>query len=151
MYDRIVVALDGSARGERVLEQAAGLAERLATPLHLVRVADLAWLRMGQGGGPSRLAEVSAELAEERHQADAYLSALAEGLRERHRGRGLAVTTETRAGMAARELVALAGRGDLLVMSSHGRTGPARWLLGSVAEEVVRQAPCPVLLVRAGA
>ncbi|MFM9106205.1 MAG: universal stress protein, partial [Chloroflexota bacterium] len=109
------------------------------------------WLRRGQGGGPSRLAEVIAELALVRHEAADYLSALSEWLRERHRGRGLAVTTETRAGMAARELVALAGRGDLLVMSSHGRTGPARWLLGSVAEEVVRQAPCPVLLVRAGA
>jgi nucleotide-binding universal stress UspA family protein len=39
--------------------------------------------------------------------------------------------------------------GDLLAMASHGRSGPARWLLGSVAEEVTRRAECPVLLVRA--
>jgi hypothetical protein len=37
---------------------------------------------------------------------------------------------------------------DLIVMATHGRRGLARWLLGSVADEVVRLAPCPVLLVR---
>jgi nucleotide-binding universal stress UspA family protein len=36
---------------------------------------------------------------------------------------------------------------DLIVMGSHGRTGAARWLLGSVTEAVVRHAPCPVLVV----
>ena len=37
---------------------------------------------------------------------------------------------------------------DLIAMTSHGRSGARRWLLGSVAEGVLRQAPCPVLLVR---
>jgi nucleotide-binding universal stress UspA family protein len=37
---------------------------------------------------------------------------------------------------------------DLIVMSTHGRTGLARLLMGSVAEAVVRQAPCPVLTIR---
>jgi nucleotide-binding universal stress UspA family protein len=37
---------------------------------------------------------------------------------------------------------------DLIVMGTHGRTGLARLLMGSVAEQVVRQAPCPVLTVR---
>lgn len=39
---------------------------------------------------------------------------------------------------------------DLIVMGTHGRTGLSRLLLGSVAEEVIRQAPCPVLTVRGG-
>jgi nucleotide-binding universal stress UspA family protein len=37
---------------------------------------------------------------------------------------------------------------DLIVMSTHGRTGPKRLLIGSVAEKVVRTAPCPVFTVR---
>lgn len=145
MYERVVVALDGSTRGERALDQAADLAAIVGAPLHLVRVADMAWLRLGQTGGSSRIAELTAEVAEERRQADRYLGDLAGKLRDR----GLIVSTESRAGMAARELLDLVRPGDLLVMSSHGRSGPVRWLLGSVAEEVVRQSPCPVLLVRA--
>ena len=38
---------------------------------------------------------------------------------------------------------------DLIIMSTHGRSGPSRWAFGSVAEKVVRHAPCPVLVVRA--
>jgi len=40
---------------------------------------------------------------------------------------------------------------DLIVMGTHGRRGPSRWWLGSVAERVVRESPVPVLVVRAGA
>ncbi|MGI9254472.1 MAG: universal stress protein [Thermomicrobiales bacterium] len=145
MYGRIVVALDGSARGERALDQAADLAKALGAPLHLVRIADMAWLRMGQSGASSRIAQLSEEMAEEQQQAEIYL----QGLSSQLRASGLTVTSETRTGMAARELVALTTPDDLLVMSSHGRRGPVRWLLGSVAEEVVRQSQCPVLLVRA--
>lgn len=44
---------------------------------------------------------------------------------------------------------AFSDRVDLIVMGTHGRTGLQRWLLGSVTESVLRQAPCPVLAVRA--
>jgi nucleotide-binding universal stress UspA family protein len=64
---------------------------------------------------------------------------------------GLSVTTETLFGAPAQELVAYARRAaiDLIVMGTHGRTGVSRALLGSVAEAVVRRAPCPVLTVPA--
>ena len=54
------------------------------------------------------------------------------------------------AGNPAEEIVAMAESldVDLIVMSTHGRTGLSRFLLGSVAEKVVRHAPCPVLTVR---
>jgi nucleotide-binding universal stress UspA family protein len=54
-------------------------------------------------------------------------------------------------GDAAEEIVRLAGElnCDLIVMGTHGRTGLARLLFGSVAEKVLRQAPCPVLTVKA--
>lgn len=55
-------------------------------------------------------------------------------------------------GDAAREILehARKGRHDMIVMGTHGRSGLAHVLLGSVAEKVVRHAPCPVLTVRTG-
>jgi len=56
-------------------------------------------------------------------------------------------------GDAVREIVRVAGeeRADLIVMATHGRGGVSRLLMGSVAEGVMRKAPCPVLTVRPGA
>ncbi len=53
-------------------------------------------------------------------------------------------------GPAVEAVLAAAGKHDLLVMGTHGRKGPSRWWLGSVAERVVRDAPIPVLVVRGG-
>lgn len=60
------------------------------------------------------------------------------------------VTAETLSGAPAAEIVRYAERNDvdLIVMATHGRTGLKRLVLGSVAERVVRQAPCSVLVVR---
>lgn len=56
----------------------------------------------------------------------------------------------TRIGSPAEEIVRYAGicEADLIIMGTHGRSGIAHALMGSVAEQVVRVAPCPVLLVR---
>lgn len=51
----------------------------------------------------------------------------------------------------AEAILHAAGTADLMVMGTHGRRGPGRWWLGSVAERVVRHAPVPVLVTRAGA
>lgn len=58
--------------------------------------------------------------------------------------------TELRAGQPAEAIAEFARvmQADLLVIATHGRTGLARVLMGSVAEHVVRNAPCPVLVVR---
>ncbi len=145
MFDRIVVALDGSELAERALASGEELARRLGVPLHLVRVADTAWLRFGANEAALEYASLGGELAEEEAQAKGYL----EGVGSSLAGEGLTVTTEVRRGFAGRELVAATRPSDLLVMASHGRTGPARLLLGSVAEEVTRHATAPVLLIRA--
>ena len=145
MFDRIVVALDGSELAERALAPGEELARRLGAPLHLVRVADTTWLRFGANEAALEYASLGGELAEEEAQAQEYL----EGVGSRLAGEGLTVTTEVRRGFAGRELVAATRPSDLLVMASHGRTGPARLLLGSVAEEVTRHATAPVLLIRA--
>ncbi len=66
---------------------------------------------------------------------------------------GERVRTELRPGRPAEAVAEFAGilRADLLVIATHGRTGLSRALLGSVAESVVRHAPCAVLVVRAEA
>ena len=66
------------------------------------------------------------------------------------RAQGIPTTTALREGNAAPEIVAAAEELDasVIVMGTHGRTGLKRWLLGSVAEHVVRAARCPVMTVR---
>lgn len=63
----------------------------------------------------------------------------------------LAVTVRVEEGAASQRILSVAreGSADLIVMGTHGRTGLGRILLGSVADTVVRLAPCPVLTVRA--
>ena len=67
-------------------------------------------------------------------------------------GSGLPVVSEILSGPPARRIVAYAKRAeiDLIVMGTHGRTGVSHLLLGSVAEAVVRRAPCRVLTVPTG-
>lgn len=67
-------------------------------------------------------------------------------------GEGLRVETALESGPAGRRIVEYArGKGiDLIVLGTHGRTGFSHAILGSVAETVVRLAPCPVLTVPAG-
>ncbi len=68
----------------------------------------------------------------------------------RARGAGGSVDAELRQGSAWREVESFAKEAhvDLVVVGSHGRRGLPRALLGSVAEQIVRTAPCPVLVVR---
>ena len=147
VYERIVVSLDGSGTAEAALGPAAELARRLGAPLHLVRVADVSRVQFGLNEAALEYAALGRELGEEEAEAARYLADTAARLGQD----GPAPTTEVRRGFAARELVEAVRPGDLLVMASHGRSGPKRWLLGSVAEEVVRHAAAPVLLVRVGA
>jgi nucleotide-binding universal stress UspA family protein len=146
MYTRIVVGLDGSDLAEGALRSGAELAKALQVPLHLVRVADLATVHWGATEASDSYAALSEEMTNEKTAAASYLDVMAAPLRDE----GLDVTTEVRAGTAARELVKVAGPDDLLIVASHGRHGLERLLLGSVAEEIARKAPGPVLITRAG-
>ncbi len=146
MYRRIVVPLDGSELAERALPEAEKLAGLSGAPLHLIRVVDVAALhRLAGYGAAIEYAAMVQVLEDEQVAARDYLERMERELA----GRGLPVTTELRHGMAARELAAATATGDVVVMATHGRGGMARWFLGSVAEEVARRSPVPVLLVRA--
>lgn len=146
MYRRIIVSLDGSDIAEQALPEAKRLAALAHAPIHLVRVVDqtqLPWF------GPSWVDQeqttATSALGTEEHQSEIYLARVQEVLRQQ----GFTVEWELLRGRAARELIAVGRPGDVMVMASHGRGGITRWLLGSVAENVVHRATVPVLLVRA--
>ena len=149
MYARILVALDGSPLAERVRPHVEALAERFGATVTLLRATDplaggaAAGLPL-EGGAydPTPLVEA------DRREAAAYL----EGVASRLRARGLAVEQAQPDGEAPGAIAQHARRwgADLVAMTTHGRSGLERVVFGSVAEAVLRRAPCPVLLVRVG-
>lgn len=147
LYTRIIVPLDGSKLAERALTEAKQLAALTGAELWLIRVIDYSSRdRFGDFGMLYEYETIAKALEEERVIAEAYLGDLAKPMT----AEGLAVSTEIIDGIAARAIVREAKPGDLIVMATHGRTGMKRWFIGSVAEEVLRHATVPILLVRAG-
>ncbi|HKZ05572.1 MAG TPA: universal stress protein [Methylomirabilota bacterium] len=143
-YDRILVAVDFSPASEKAWAHARRLAAQSGGELVLAHVVPDAPRFVGGPLTRARLAEVRAALrrwAEQRLE-QCVAAARAEGRR---------VRVAVRVGVPYEEIVALARdeRADLLVIGTRGRSGAPRTLLGSVAERVVRLAPCPVLSVRA--
>jgi nucleotide-binding universal stress UspA family protein len=141
---RIVVPLDGARLAESALPMAAELAVLLDQPIHLVRVVDVDMLRATIQAG--RLAATASIPSQEAiyHRAEDYLLSESQRLRDRD----LVVTSEVRSGQPVTELLDVIKPGDIVVLSTHGRSGISRWLLGSTAEKLIRLAQAPVLLVR---
>jgi len=147
MFTRIVVPLDGSERAERALPVAARIARACtaadpAPRLVLLRAVTVpvTYGVMYEGQALQwRLIRDETELAQTYLGTLARSDALA----------GLAVDTQVKVGAAATIILDVAEDrgGDLVVMTSHGRTGAARWLLGSVAEHVARQSAVPVFML----
>jgi len=137
----ILLPLDGSALAEQAIPQAQAQL-RDGDCLVLVRVAEpyleLAW--------PSEPALGQPLLRASEADVAAYLSERARPLR----GHGYEVEEKVLLGVPRDQIPAAAQQvgADLIVMTSHGYSGGKRWLLGSVAEAVAREAPCPVWLVR---
>lgn len=143
MYRQIVVPLDGSQLAEEALEEAKKLAKSSSTPLKLIRVVDTYRTQSLPATGMALDYSMLGELAEEEiEDAKTYLENKVRALKDE----GFEVTADVLHGPIARQICSVAESTDLIVMSSHGRTGIKRWFLGSVAEEVMRNAECPVLL-----
>lgn len=141
---RVVVPLDGSSLAEHALPVAVDLAADLGVPIHLVQVIDSDPVRDSVRGGI--LAARALEETRSRTESEArdYLSARAMDLLNRDER----ATWEVREGKPTAEIMASLKPGDLLVMTTHARGGLTRWLLGSVANRLVRESPVPILLVR---
>jgi nucleotide-binding universal stress UspA family protein len=152
MYTHILVSLDGSEIAEQVLPHVEALAEKFGSKITLLRAIippalPLMETPMGLPVTPYTT-EVYVGAAEaERQAASDYLREVGDRLRNR----GLQVEQELPDGPPAGEIIERASAlgVDLIAMTTHGRGGLERLVLGSVAEDVLRRAPCPVLLVRA--
>lgn len=144
---RIIVPLDGSTLATRALGPATELASLLGVPMHLVRVIDVDALRGTVQAGARAGAAYARAQEETRRRAVEDLDVQA----RTPRAQTVNTTTEVRIGNPAAELLEVIGPTDLVVMTTHGRGGIRRWLLGSVADKLVHQASAPVLLIRAGA
>jgi nucleotide-binding universal stress UspA family protein len=140
--NRILCPTDFSLPSEAALDTAIELARRFGADLEIFHAQDMPAYVFPDGVLPMS-PEILASL--ERSSAT-ELNRLA----ERARVAGLRVTTASVFGASYVEILRRAEEthADLIVMGTHGRTGLAHVLLGSVAERVVRRAKCPVLTVR---
>ena len=142
----IVVPLDGSALAESVLPTVCEVAKQLDLEIVLCRAYELA--ATAYYGSEDYLPNYDEMLRDLREDVEGYLKKKAETLK----ASGLTkVTWAALAGSDAEEIVRYANKlpDALVAMSTHGRSGAARWALGSVTEKVVRHAEEPVLVVHA--
>ena len=146
MFHRILVPLDGSELAERALEPAMRLAKQFGGEITLLRVVVPEPVLVALPGLSPRPYDVyDAELRHDQEDAEAYLS----GLKLQWHDAGVATHTEVLSGTPAEMIVDVAQEraADLIVMSTHGRSGVSRLLYGSVAEAVLRGAHLPILLI----
>ncbi len=149
MYQRILVPVDGSSTSSRGLEEAIKLAKLTGASLRLIHVVDALTFATGsqlygvyasdvvpkmREAGQQTLEQARSQVRQQGIEVDALLfDSLPTGVSE-------IVVEQARAWPA-----------DLIVIGTHGRRGVGRLLLGSDAEQIVRLAPVPVLLVRSPA
>jgi len=145
MYKKILVPLDGSKTAEGVLPHAQALAYSEGAEIILLTVA--ANPAMDYVFSDPAVAEKA--VAEQEARSKKYIGDIESQLKTA----GFKVSTLLRVGAVADVILKSADeiQVDVIAMSTHGRTGPARWLLGSVADRVVRNSKIPVLLIRARA
>jgi nucleotide-binding universal stress UspA family protein len=139
---RILVPLDGSELAEDALVHARALAGGGGEILLYEAIAPTT-----PGDAPRAENAIAQEmLAETQADAERYLDTVAAA----PRAAGYRVRTAAEHGRPVERIVSYARQEqvDLIVISSHGRSGVARWLLGSVADELVRLGPAPLLLLR---
>ncbi len=145
MFSRILVPTDFSPPSDAALEYARVLAAKFGSSLRILHVIDDPTASsdfVADGFAPSTENIRASLLEQARRRLDGVMS---EVDRTRYRVHADAVL-----GMPAASIVgyATATAASLIVMGTHGRTGLAHLLMGSVAEQVVRTAACPVLTVR---
>jgi nucleotide-binding universal stress UspA family protein len=153
LYQRILVPHDGSAFAEMVLPHVTELAQRFEAELCLLEVIEppnpALYASDAEAGMAAELAVEEIDRAQDELRADGTtrLASLVDKLQ----GQGIRASFAVVDGHPAREILGFARENnvDLIAMTSHGRTGLARAVLGSVTDMVLREADVPVLIVRA--
>ncbi|HZD40315.1 MAG TPA: universal stress protein [Terriglobales bacterium] len=143
MYTKILVPLDGSKVAEAVLPYARSLAENLKIPVELMTVIDT--VAIGRQLGTEHYMHFDAVIRDQAQSAEQYLNSLVGTFDKAN------VSYSVEKGISAGSILskADADKGTLIAMATHGRSGLTRWMLGSIAEKVLRAANNPLLLVRA--
>lgn len=137
MYEKILVPLDGSEVAESIIPFVEKSATAHKSTIVLLRIVQIHTLP-----GQTDIEGESAAIRD----AEQYLSRIEEALKKK----GFDVESHVRYGKDAEEIINFCDEPgiDIIAMSTHGRTGLGKWLLGSVAERIVRHCPIPTLLYR---
>ena len=139
----ILVPLDGSELAEQALEPGRGIAAAMGADLHLLTITTSAHQMLET----SSMREVFDGIQDkEMDDAKAYLQAICADTPDEH----VFIEVEAAQGAVASSIIEYVDRNgiDMIVMSSHGRTGLRRWVYGSVAEKVLRSACCATMIIR---
>ena len=139
---KIMIPLDGSALSERPLLPATKLAKASGAALLLLRVQETSLQKVDN--------ELIDQVAKHKNDTDRqYLDVVA----QKELLQDVTCEVLTVKGAVAESIIdsAAANGVDLIVMSSHGRSGISRWVYGSIAEKVLRQAPCATIIQQAKA
>ena len=146
MYNRMLVPVDGSPTSDRGLEEAIKLAKLTGARLRLIHVVDQLVYAAGMDGFGAMTADLIPML---REGGETILNAA----KARVEASGVPVETvlfDSSSGRICDRVVdeATKWHADLIVLGTHGRRGVGRVFMGSDAEQIVRQATTPVLMVR---
>jgi nucleotide-binding universal stress UspA family protein len=130
---RIVIPVDNTEASKSAAERGAFLAKLLGVNAKIITVNDTHQF-------------IASVILEEKlkKEAEAFL----ESFKKIGEDMGVKVETELVTGNPAEEIVKYTNENDLIIMANHGKKGIDRFMLGSVSEEVVRNAPCSVLVVK---
>jgi nucleotide-binding universal stress UspA family protein len=138
IYQNILVPLDGSVLAERVVPAALYLAEAMNGSLTLLTV-----VAKKPGYDTNLLAKAIQTGA---YEANLYLHSV----RKRFMPLLVPIETAVITGKPDKDIIKFAREAkiDLIIMSTHGRSGLTRWSFGRTAEKVLRRAPCPTVILR---
>jgi nucleotide-binding universal stress UspA family protein len=140
---KILCAVDFSDTSENALDYAVSFAAALKAQLEVLHALELPFL---PSYSTSAIEDMDGLVGRVKEECSKRLAALV----EKHRRGYAGVTHRVVVGTPAMEIIAAAkeGKFDLVVVGTQGRTGLKHMFIGSVAEKVVRKAPCPVLTVK---
>jgi nucleotide-binding universal stress UspA family protein len=154
MYNKVLAPLDGSKLSECILDHV----KEIATGCHISKIVLLTVLEPVDISGDwwanrQQIEAMSAEMQKRESQIEENANNYLAGMSEKIRREGIeveAVTVKEQSLHEEAEVIldyADKNNIDLIIMSTHGRSGPARWAMGSVTETVVRHSKFPVLTV----
>jgi nucleotide-binding universal stress UspA family protein len=151
MFKKILVCLDGSKLAEAILPYAIEQAKCFGSELVLFRAISepsaIGLAIPGMPGLPLETSGAGKHLLEDESEAEMYLKSFQDKLQSEEK---LIVSYEKVLGPAGPSIVEYCGKNqiDLIAIATHGRSGPGRVVLGSVADYVIRRSGMPILLIR---